>query len=188
MNSAKSRIILDLCGGTGAWSEPYREVGYDVRLITLPDHDVCNYEPPRHVHGILASPPCTEFSIAKGNRPRDFAAALQVVKFCLDIIWRCRLEGSLAFWCLENPRGFLRQFLGVPPLTVRYWWFGDNLNKPTDLWGYFKFPKQRYCTSLTPLQKKDKIKDLKSIQNMSRAAVRSKTPLGFAKAVFNANR
>ena len=34
------KIILDLCGGTGAWSEPYREAGYDVRVITLPDFDV----------------------------------------------------------------------------------------------------------------------------------------------------
>jgi len=25
------RIILDLCGGTGAWSLPYKEAGYDVR-------------------------------------------------------------------------------------------------------------------------------------------------------------
>jgi len=28
------RIILDLCGGTGAWSRPYAEAGYDVRLVT----------------------------------------------------------------------------------------------------------------------------------------------------------
>jgi hypothetical protein len=29
----KHRIILDLCGGSGAWSKPYREAGYDVRII-----------------------------------------------------------------------------------------------------------------------------------------------------------
>lgn len=34
------KIILDLCGGTGAWSRPYKENGYDVRVITLPDYDV----------------------------------------------------------------------------------------------------------------------------------------------------
>jgi len=38
-----SKIILDLCGGTGAWSKPYKEAGYDVRLITLPDYDILNY-------------------------------------------------------------------------------------------------------------------------------------------------
>lgn len=36
----KSKIILDLCGGTGSWSAPYRENGYDVRVITLPEYDL----------------------------------------------------------------------------------------------------------------------------------------------------
>ena len=27
------KIILDLCGGTGSWSKPYKENGYDVRVI-----------------------------------------------------------------------------------------------------------------------------------------------------------
>ena len=29
-----TKIILDLCGGSGAWSAPYKAAGYDVRLIT----------------------------------------------------------------------------------------------------------------------------------------------------------
>ncbi len=28
------RIILDLCGGTGAWSKPYADAGYNVHVIT----------------------------------------------------------------------------------------------------------------------------------------------------------
>ena len=32
-------IILDLCSGTGSWSQPYRDAGYDVRMVTLPDDD-----------------------------------------------------------------------------------------------------------------------------------------------------
>lgn len=35
-----SKIILDLCGGTGSWSKPYRDAGYDVRVITLPRYDL----------------------------------------------------------------------------------------------------------------------------------------------------
>ena len=38
-----NKIILDLCGGTGAWSKPYVNAGYDVRNITLPDYDVRTY-------------------------------------------------------------------------------------------------------------------------------------------------
>ena len=59
------RVILDLCGGCGAWSRPYREAGYDVRLVTLPVHDVRTYVPPPDVWGVLAAPPCEEFSTAR---------------------------------------------------------------------------------------------------------------------------
>src|SRR3990167_11157042 len=70
------KIILSLCGGTGAWEEPYRQYPdeYDVRLITLPDNDVRTYIPPDNVYGILAAPPCTMFSLARtrAKKPRDF--------------------------------------------------------------------------------------------------------------------
>jgi len=52
-----NKIILDLCGGTGSWSRPWKLAGYDVRNITLPDYDVLTYEPPDNVYGILAAPP-----------------------------------------------------------------------------------------------------------------------------------
>lgn len=38
------KIILDLCGGTGSWSKPYRDAGYDVRVITLPRYDLYDIE------------------------------------------------------------------------------------------------------------------------------------------------
>lgn len=53
----EGKIILDLCGGSGSWSLPYKEAGYDVRNITLPDFDVLTYQPPAHVYGVLAAPP-----------------------------------------------------------------------------------------------------------------------------------
>jgi len=175
----ENKIILDLCGGTGAWSEPYVKAGYDVRNITLPDYDVRSYMPLDEVYGILVAPPCTEFSLATGNQPRDFEKGLEIVEACLNIIWRCHP----IFWCLENPRGFLRQFLGKPPLTVRYWWFGDGLDKPTDLWGYFNFPKKKYSQPAGLLRK---IKNMPGGKN--RARNRAITPPGFAQAFFEANR
>jgi hypothetical protein len=198
MNSDK--IILDLCGGTGAWSKPYRDAGYDVRVITLPDGDVCTYEPPGGVYGILAAPPCTEFSIAKNGRPRSFADGMRVVEACMKIVWNCRLEGRLKFWAMENPRGYLRQFLGIPRFTFEQWQFKTPGIKPTDVWGYFKQP-----TSAVKDRPDDlvvKYKDQHShgrllavphcpeeYQNMGldRAAIRAITPSGFAKAFFTAN-
>ena len=197
----KDKIILDLCGGTGSWSRPYKEAGYDVRLITLPEYDVRTYQPQENVYGILAAPQCTEFSIAKGSRPRDFAGGMEIVEACLRIIWRCRMTGSLKFWAMENPVGFLRQFLGVPAYQFEQWQFGDPGVKPTDIWGYFRAPRKtarempdgitkRYssgkvntlaCAALKPPEWVDASK-------LTRADLRAITPPGFAQAFFRANR
>src|SRR3990167_879166 len=93
-------IILDLAGGTGAWSFPYKKAGYNVMNITLPDYDVKTYQPPENVYGILAAPPCTMFSLARtrAKKPRDFNEGMEIVETCLKIIWEVRKQGKLAFW------------------------------------------------------------------------------------------
>jgi hypothetical protein len=198
--TGRPKIILDLCGGTGAWSKPYREAGYDVRLITLPEHDVRTYEPPADVWGILAAPPCTEFSLAKGSKPRDFAGAIEIVAACMQIIWNCRAQGGLRWWALENPKGFMRQFLGSPAFSFEHWNYGDDQIKPTDLWGYFNAPpfvfrqKPLHMTILYPGGRingrgwsKPKCPPEYEGMNLSRASLRAITPPGFAQAFFNAN-
>jgi hypothetical protein len=199
------KIILDLCGGTGAWSKPYRQAGYDVRVITIPEHDVRCYTPPP-AYGILAAPPCTEFSLAKGGRPRDFYKGMEIVEACLGIIWRVRYFSDnhrepLRFWCMENPCGFLRQFLGKPPHVFEQWQFGEMLVKKTDLWGYFNMPKptvkekpklgmmrvypngksNAHCWAKP--ERPDWLKD----KNLTRQDLRAITPPGFATAFFKAN-
>src|SRR4030067_2863731 len=100
-----SKIILDLCGGTGSWSKPYKDAGYDVQLITLPDYDVNNRAKfpfevvealqNHQVYGILAAPPCTMFSFARTNAktPRNLQVGMEIVRACLEIIWRAQ-EGQ----------------------------------------------------------------------------------------------
>lgn len=197
----RDKIILDLCGGTGAWSKPYKDAGYDVRLITSPDYDVTDYIPPANVYGILAAPPCTEFSLAKGNKQRDFKAAMKTVEACIKIIWDCRINNKLGFWALENPLGFLRQFLGNPKYVFEQWQFGAPFVKRTDVWGYFKAPKptvknrpelefmMRYPKGKTNARCWSKPKCPKEYQdlNLSRQEIRAITPPGFAKAFFKAN-
>jgi hypothetical protein len=196
------KIILDLCGGTGSWSKPYKDARYDVRLITLPKYDVLTYVPPKNVYGILAAPPCTEFSLAKNGckRLRNFEDGLRVVEACLKIIWQCRLQGGLKFWAMENPVGYLRQFLGRPHFVFEQWQFGELKIKKTDIWGYFneptpvvkKRPADLMC--LSP-KKRYNAKDWSRIKppseyahlNLDRAALRAITPSGFAKAFFKVN-
>ena len=200
-NENKGKIILDLCGGTGAWGKPYRDAGYDVRLITLPEYDVLDYSPPKNVYGILAAPPCTEFSVAKNTNPRKFAGALKLVNACIQIIWQCRLNNSLTFWALENPTGYLRQFLGRPHYTFEQWQFGEQKIKKTDIWGYFNEPAPSVKTLPEELtiripNGRANARDWAKINcppeyehlKLDRAALRAITPSMFAQAFFKANR
>jgi len=190
-----AKIILDLCGGTGSWSKPYKEAGYDVRVITIPDFDVRTYEPPENVYGILAAPPCTMFSLARTRaiKPRNFDEGMELVEACLRIIWKCRKRNKLAFWALENPMGYLRQFLGKPILTFNPYDYGDPYPKKTDLWGYYNLPKKH---PVKPITIKDKGKGknysllhYKTSGNTAKGKeLRSITPQGFAKAFMEANK
>jgi len=218
----KEKVILDLCGGTGAWSKPYKEAGYTVHVITLPRYDVtevCFWQDSllftrqddecgdpvvvryADVYGILAAPPCTEFSIAKGAAPRNFEGAMITVKACLEIIWQCRIHGKPKFWAMENPVGFLRQFLGKPAFTFEQWQFGDEGLKRTNIWGYFKEPKPTEKVKPENLTKRNpngrtngrgmsvpKCPPEYTHLKLDRAAVRAITPVGFAQAFYKANR
>ena len=143
-----NKIILDLCGGTGSWSKPYKDAGYDVRVVTHPEFDLFSYDEYwgfiGNVYGILFAPTCTMFSLARttAKTPRNLAGGYRLVKRGLEIIEDCRIHGGLKFWALENPVGYLRQLLGKPPLTFNPSDYGANYTKKTDLWGYYKTPKK----------------------------------------------
>lgn len=191
-----NKIILDLCGGTGAWGRPYIEAGYDVRLVTLPDNDVTTYKlPDEPIYGILAAPPCTMFSLARtrAKKPRDFHEGMETVMACLNLIWEARHRGKLAFWALENPMGYLRQFLGKPPMTFQPSDFGDRYTKKTDLWGYYNMPIKKPIL-LTEEEKalmstnSRKLPSISDITGSNQAAKRAITPRGFAEAFYKANK
>lgn len=181
------KVILDLCGGTGSWSKPYREAGYEVRNITLPEFDVRKYIPPEGVHGVLAAPPCTHFSFARtrAKTPRDFHGAVEVMSACLRIIWYCRAQGTLKWWALENPTGYLRQFLGLPAMTFRPCEYGDPWGKRTDLWGYFTKPRKlrKPVEFEKGHHRASRWHDLPG----NRTERRAMTPPRFAQAFFEAN-
>lgn len=186
----KDKIILDLCGGTAAWSRPYKEAGYDVRLITLPEDDVRDYMPPNNVYGILAAPPCTMFSLArtKAKEPRDLQEGMECVRACLNIIWLCmevrqdtrKKTLPLKFWALENPYfGFLKNFLGKPVFMFDPWEFGDGYQKRTALWGHFNEPVKN------PIPMTEEMKELAKtnsyLHTMKNSTNRGKPPSIWAK-------
>jgi hypothetical protein len=89
-----------------------------VRLVTLPEYDVRTYNIPKNVYGILAAPPCTEFSRAKTTKPRDFEKGMKTVEACLKLIWNAQQQSKHGFWALENPMGLLRPFSRQSALLI----------------------------------------------------------------------
>jgi site-specific DNA-cytosine methylase len=202
------KVILDLCGGTGAWSKPYKEAGFDVQLVTLPKYNVLTAQfgsqevwfPENNefalkieiesVYGILAAPPCTEFSKAKlfhgkGNYTHDFA--LELVIACLKIIAMIQPK----WWALESPNGYLKRWMGEPQAIFEPWHYGDTYQKTTLLWGKFNMPeaiikeKPSGMKKFSMLHSNEIAPEYHGIYD--RTVRRSITPARFAQAFFKAN-
>jgi hypothetical protein len=172
-----NKLILDLCGGSGSWSEPYETAGYSiVRVDILDGGDVHTLAVESliavGVHGILAAPPCTEFSLAKNGQVRDLRKGLETVSACLRIICAC----APMWWALENPTGLLSAYLGPARDVWEPYEFGDPWTKRTAIWGDFVIPERG------PF-----VKPLGSAMDRGNAAARAITPPGFARAFFEAN-
>jgi hypothetical protein len=201
------KIILDLCGGTGAWSKPYKDAGYEVHNVTLPEYDVRNFylKTNDKIYGILAAPPCTEFSIAKNHKiHRDLESGMEIVDACLRIIHSC----NPVFWALENPAGMLTKFLGKPTFSFQPYEFGDAWTKRTLIWGRFNKPIKKFekYTDVKPIKElyvrpgrktaslafnhvgnKKYIRAFDPFEVYTDDAFRAITPQGFTKAFFEAN-
>lgn len=186
-------LILDLCGGTGAWSQPYRAAGYRVVVVDpnceLPDavrEDVRLYVPPSAVHGILAAPPCTMFARvgARWKRtPEEMREALSIVDACLRIV----VATKPLWWALENPIGKLQTYLGKPVFACDPCDFGDPWTKRIWLWGDFRRPSYRYVRPAYPEHRPKRSRDRTSMLSGSQRRQRAQTSAAFARAFFEAN-
>ncbi len=184
------KVILSLCDYSGEWSRPYHEAGYEVHKYDLKfGDDVRLLRYPGKVHGVLAAPPCTAFAGSGAqywsDKDRDGRTleGLSIIDACLRIV----AISSPEWWCLENPVGRLRRWLGPPTLIFQPYTYGDAYTKRTCLWGRFNtsLPEtpvepERVCSQGSWVQrlggKSDRTKEL-----------RSTTPRGFAEAFFRAN-
>ena len=203
------KCILDLCGGSGAWSKPYREAGYFTQVVDPRSPDLPDGQSYRgtvqefldeltseargagafpHFHGVLIAPPCTEFA---GSGARWWASkpkrlleeAVAVVRACLKI--KDLVDPN--WWVLENPVGRLNRCLpelGQPILYFNPSDYGDPYTKRTGLWGKFNEPKKR---PVEITHKRGSSPIHRMAPGPERAAKRSLTPPGFAKAFMEAN-
>jgi hypothetical protein len=178
----RPQTILSLCDRTGAWSQPYDDADYEVIRVEIEDgQDVRLLNlPTKPIHGILAAPPCIVFAQSGARWPRtdeDMREGLSIVDACCRII----LAARPAWWALENPAGKLSKYLGPPRMTFQPNDYGDDYTKFTCLWGVFNTPTR------TPVPAVAGSKMHRLGPSPERAALRSVTPAGFARAFYEAN-
>lgn len=196
LEQSERPYILDLCSGSGSWSNPYRDAGYEIIEVTWPESDARLWPSPPSsrarwtneffdirewigkIHGILAGPPCTMFSNAGNAHQRtdeQMIHALSVADACIRLCWVLKPK----WWVLENPTGKINKWYGDPVYSFDPCDFGDPYTKKTLLWGRFNYPvKDGY---VFPTEGSKMHKAVRS------QAKRSMTPQGFANAFFEAN-
>lgn len=162
----KDKIILHLCADIGSDSKPYKDAGYDVRLIGK-DIGVENYHAPEGVYGVIANPVCLEFSTARSTgRARNPEEGMKLVRECQRIIQ----EANPKFWVIENPAtGVLKNYLGEPRFKYEPWEFGSPWTKRTALWGNFNIPARKFL----------KWEDVPKIEGLYQRPGRGKPSLAF---------
>jgi len=192
--------IIFLCEESEETARPWKESGYtvvcidlavdrqDVRLIRVTDLLALLRNNGLIPFGVFAMPPCTHFAGSgarwwKGKGDAVLLEALSVSDACIRIAESLRSYG-LQWFVLENPVGRLAQYLGKPRMTYQPYQYGDPYTKRTCLWGWGF--NTRLPVSLVDPTEGSKMWRLP--ESSGRARMRSKTPAGFAKAFFEANR
>jgi site-specific DNA-cytosine methylase len=140
--------MLDLFSGTGSTAKIFRAKGYEVTTLDnnpkfkpdiLTDIMGCNFVeaiPEDYFDVIIASSPCTEYSVAMTCRARDLEMANEIIQRTIDIIDHFQPR----HWFIENPKtGLLK---GRPLMKenayvdVDYCQFSSWGNqKSTGIWG-----------------------------------------------------
>lgn len=199
-----TKVILSLFDFSGHWPKYYKDNGYTVYCIDI-KHGIDILEffasdiPHDSVYGILAAPPCTDFSgsgaqywkIKDADGRTDVSLAL--VDRVLDLVDHFNPK----FWALENPAGrlsTLRSQLGKPwyfqPHEVAGWCETRELQaherytKKTGLWGKFNIPEKK---DLGNDPSNNWIMKLGGKSERTKE-LRSMTPLGFARAFYESNK
>ena len=206
--SRQQPLVISLCDYTGNSVQPWADAGCECHTVdirhppgvgSLQDGirrvgaDITRYCPPlgRPILFVFAFPPCTHMASSgarwfKGKGLDSLADSLKVVAACARI---CEAAG--APYCIENPVSTL----------ATYWRKPDHAFDPCDYAGYLDDPAEDSYTKRTclwvggnfrlPSPKKvlpffgSKMHRIS--ESDERAAIRSETPRGFSRAVFEHN-
>ena len=205
------RLVLSLCDYTGVMVEPWIQAGYDAMIVDLQHPagdgltltkngmsvrcyggDVRKFLPPLAEYAaVFAFPPCTNLAVSGARWFQDkgldsLCDSLSIVEWCRRIC-----EWSGAPWMLENPVSTISTYWRKPDFVFNPREFAGYLPDPapeaytkkTCLWtgGGFRMPEPKPVEPVlgSMMHKLPPSKD--------RGNLRSVTPAGFARAVFEAN-
>jgi hypothetical protein len=202
---ATVKVVLSLCDRTGNMVQPWIEAGYEAVTVDLQESptasksrhhfvaDVTTWRYPLRFGQpaiVFAFPPCTDLASSgarwfKDKGLRSLISALSVVDACRDL---CETSG--APWMLENPVGTLATYWRKPDYDFHPWQYtafelGDTYTKKTCLWTGGGFVMPPVATGHGHAEPDDRIH--RAAPSADRSDFRSRTPMGFARAVFHAN-
>lgn len=197
------KVCIDLFAGLGGFSAAFDDAdGWEVVTVEIQDEfnpeiqeDVLNLRPsdlPK-ADVVLASPPCTAFSMAASGTHLDAEGrpvsewgreSLALVHHTVGLIQGIDPE----WYFIENPMGGMRRVLGRPEAHV--WWcqYRSDRAKPTDLWGRIppSFDARRCHNGNTDCHHEAAPRGSDSGTQASdrSAAERAKLPYGLSKAIL----
>ncbi len=154
---------VELFSGRGSFSKVALDKGYSIRTYDIDPlsselkdgtHSVCDVLDDRVLYPfdariLWASPPCNAFSVAAIGKNWDKITrepTTKTAEYGLAVLYKTiqlidLLEPNWFF--IENPRGMMRKkidriftIFGITAIrhTVSYCQYGDNRQKPTDIW------------------------------------------------------
>jgi hypothetical protein len=213
------RYVLDLFAGLKGFSQAFEEADnwtvislditdeYDVddgdstTTVTV-DHDyLCDIRAVSardfdHTFDlILASPPCTTYSLAaiSDHRPDDGPNSPKAVDADSIIrhLYNLIKELDPQWWFVENPRAALRTLppFGEPEGTISWCQYGADVAvmKPTDLWGRHPASfEYRFCERGADCHDAAPRGSTTGTQGATTSATRAKIPAGLSEAVLEA--
>lgn len=207
------KTIISLCDLTGNMVQPWIEAGYQAMLVD-PQHGATRTEGPvlkfagtiedamdgigalirsGDVAAVFGFPPCTDMAVSGARWFKDKYAADKLFQAkAVMVAEQCRTIGRLsgAPWFVENPVSVLSSAFGKPQHSFHPWQYSgyepsDSYTKKTCLWtgGGFVMPEP----FIDPEMGEPDNRIHFASPGPERGNIRSATPMGFARAVFEAN-
>jgi len=197
--------VLSLCDRSGVMVKPWLEAGYDCTIVDLQHPkgesveggltrvgaDISTWLPPLDDYRIVfAFPPCTHLAVLGARWFRDKGLAALIEGLTLVEAARRICEWTGAPYMIENPVSTISTYWRKPDYTFQPHEYGgylpgggDAYTKRTCLWtgNGFVMPEKR------PVEPTEGSKMHLLPPSPDRADLRSVTPEGFARAVFEAN-